>query len=170
MEERRGPGETKEKGNTSSKKIFIDRLFHLPLNKIWHAWTQPESLKKWWGPKDFTCPFASMDFRIGGKYLYCMRSPEGEETWTTGIFKEIDPYKKLFFTDSFSNKKGNILPASALDMPGEWPLELLIMVTFTEEGENTRIALQHEGVPAEMYENCIAGWNEFFDKLDRNIE
>ena len=153
-----------------SKMIIIDRVFHLPLNKVWRAWTQPESFKKWWGPKDFTCPSSSMDFRIGGKYLHCMRSSKGEEFWSTGIFKEIDPYKKLRFTDNFADKRGNVIPASEMNMPGEWPPELLITVSFKEEGDNTRIQLQHEGIPAEMYEDCITGWNESFDKLEENID
>jgi uncharacterized protein YndB with AHSA1/START domain len=152
----------------AGQQIIIERIFDLPLNKVWQAWTHPESFKRWWGPKDFTCPFSSMDFRIGGKYLHCMRSPKGKDIWSTGIFKEIDPYKKLVFTDSFSDEKGNPLPASAINMPGDWPLELLVTVRFGDEYPKTRLLLQQEGIPPEMQEDCIAGWNESFDKLEEN--
>ncbi|MEO6611720.1 MAG: SRPBCC domain-containing protein [Chitinophagaceae bacterium] len=159
---------TPAQAEPAGRQIVIERVFHLPLNKVWQAWTHPESFKRWWGPEDYTCPSSSMDFRTGGKYLHCMRSPGGEETWSTGIFKEIDPYKKLVFTDSFSDNKGNLIPASAMNMPGEWPLELLVIVHFRDQYPNTKILLQHEGIPSEMQPDCITGWNESFDKLEKN--
>jgi uncharacterized protein YndB with AHSA1/START domain len=140
--------ESSPRPEPAGQQIVIERFFHRPINKIWQAWTHPESFKKWWGPKEYTCPFSTMDFRIGGKYLHCMRSPKGEDTWTTGIFKEIDPYKKLVYTDSFSDKEGNPVPASAMAMPGEWPPELLVTVDFRDEYPHTTMVLQHEGIPA----------------------
>ena len=171
--------ETKTQSKRSTKQpvagveneIVIDRVFDLPVSKVWQAWTEPESFKNWWGPKDFTCPSSSIDFRTGGKYLHCMRSPQGEEYWSTGVFKEIIPHKKLVLTDSFSDAEGNIVPASEYNMPGEWPQELLVTVTFEEAGEEkTKMKLRHEGVPDEMYDDCIKGWNESFDKLEKNIK
>jgi len=160
---------TKQPAPGATKEIIIDRVFDLPVNKVWQAWTEPESFKKWWGPKDFTCPSSSIDFRPGGKYLHCMRSPQGEEFWSTGVYKEIIPYKKQVLTDSFSDAEGNIIPASAYNMPGEWPMELLITVSFEEAGEKTKMKLQHVGIPDEMYDECIKGWNESLDKLEKNI-
>ncbi len=154
----------------ASQQIVIERIFDLPLNKTWQAWTHPESFKRWWGPRGYTCPSSSMDFRIGGKYLHCMRSPEGEDRWSTGIFKEIEPYKKLVFADSFSDKKGNLVPASAMNMPGDWPLELIVTVNFKDNYPKTKILLQHQGIRPGMQEECITGWNQSFDKLEENIE
>ena len=148
--------------------IVIDRVFNLPLNKVWKAWTEPEGFKKWWGPEGYTCPFSEVDFSLGGKYLHCMRSPNGEEFWSTGVYQEITPYKKLVITDSFSDEEGNVIPASEYNMPGEWPTELLVTVTFKEEGEKTRITLRHEGIPDEMRDECISGWNQSLDKMERN--
>ena len=148
-------------------EIIIDRIFDLPVNKVWQAWTEPETLKKWWGPKEFTCPSSFIDLKTGGKYLNCMLSPKGEEFWSTGIFKEIIPREKLVFTDSFADEKGNIISASSHNMPGDWPLELLITVSLEEEGEKTKLTLQHTGIPREMQKECIQGWNESFDKLQK---
>lgn len=166
--------QTKQSQNQSvtnaKKAIVIDRVLNLPLNKVWKAWTEPEGFKKWWGPEDYTCPSSEVDFRVGGKYLHCMRSSNGDEFWSTGVYKEIIPYKKQVFTDSFSDEEGNVIPASAHNMPGEWPLELLITVIFEENGEKTKLKLQHEGIPDEMRDDCIKGWNESLDKLERNIK
>jgi uncharacterized protein YndB with AHSA1/START domain len=107
-----------------------------------------------------------MDLRTGGKYLNSMRSPEGQEFWSAGVYREIVPLERIVFTDSFADEKGTVVPASHYNMPGEWPLELLVTVTFEDAGGGTRMTLRHEGIPAGiMADNTKAGWNESFDKL-----
>ena len=152
------------------KVLEISRVFNLPVNLVWKAWTEPESFKKWWGPNGFTCPYSAIDLRVGGKTLSCMRSPQGDEFWSTGIYKEIIPFEKLVCTDSFSDDKGNFIPASDLNMPGNWPSELLITVTFEEVEGKTKMLLKHEGLPPEMYEDCQTGWQQSFDKLEENVK
>ena len=150
------------------KDIIIDRVFNLPVSKLWQAWTEPESLKKWWAPKDYTCPYCSIDLKVGGKYLNCMCSAKGEEIWSTGFYQQIIPEKKLVYTDSFSDDKGNVIPASDLNMPGDWPMECQVTVTFEETGGKTAMHLQHVGIPAAMHDDCINGWNQCFDKIEEN--
>ena len=161
---------TKQAASTAKKELVIHRVFNLPVSKVWQAWTEPEIAKKWWGPKDFTCPFATIDFKPGGKYLLCMRSSKGEDFWSTGVYKEIIPNKKIVMGDSFSDAEGNILTAADYNMPGEWPTELLITVNFEEADGATKMKLKHTGIPDEMYDECIKGWNESFDKLEKNIK
>jgi uncharacterized protein YndB with AHSA1/START domain len=151
-----------------SNEIAVERVFNLSVTKVWQAWTEPDTFKKWWGPKDFTCSSSSIDLKTGGKYLNCMLSPKGEEYWSTGTFKEIIPDKRLVFTDSFSDEKGNIVSAESHNMPGDWPMELLITVTLEEEEDGkTKLRLLHEGIPREMQKDCIQSWNESFDKLGK---
>ena len=147
------------------KDIVIERKFDLPATAVWKAWTDPVSLKKWWGPKDFICSYSSIDLRAGGTYLNCMVSPKGEEFWSTGVYIEVSPYNRLVFTNSFSDDEGKIVPASALNMPGDWPLQLLITLGFEEDGDQTIMYLRQKGVPAEMHAVRLGGWNQSFDKL-----
>ena len=149
--------------------IVINKVFNLPVSVVWLAWTDAEYFKKWWGPRGFTCPSSKMEARVGGKYLNCMRGPDGKEYWSTGVVKELIPERKLVVTDSFSDEKGNIKPASEYGMPGDWPKELLITVYLEEADGATKMKLKHQGIPAEMREDCIKGWNESFDKLEENI-
>ena len=151
-------------------EIVIQRVFDLPIDKIWQALTVPEFFKKWWGPKGFTCPQSSMEAKKGGKYLNCMRGPDGKEYWSTGTVKELIPNKKLVVTDSFSDSKGNIKNASEHGLPGNWPKELLITFELNEADGATKLHLTHEGVPKEMHDECRKGWNESFDKLEDNIK
>ncbi len=151
--------------------IFIVQIFNSPLKDVWRAWTEPESIKKWWGPKGFTAPVVKNDLKEGGSYLYCMRSPENEDFWSTGIHKEVVPMKRIVSTDSFADSEGNVVPASHYGMTGDWPLELNITVTFEEEDGKTKLTIQHEGFPD--HENrtlAEEGWKESLDKLDTYLK
>lgn len=154
-----------------SKKLFsgalvITRQFDAPPELVWKAWTEPKHLMKWWGPKGFTTPVCQSDFRVAGKYLYCMRSPEGNDYWGTGVYREIKPTKKLVFTDSFADKNGNVVPASVYGFEGDFPLELLIAITFEKHQAKTKMTLHHDGFPAGVHkEMANTGWNESLDKL-----
>ena len=159
----------KQQGSALQNEIVINRVFNLPVSVVWLAWTDAEYFKKWWGPRGFTCPSSKMEAKVGGKYLNCMRGPDGKEYWSTGMVKELIPERKLVVTDSFSDEKGNIKPASEYGMAGEWPKELLITVYLEEADGATKMKLKHQGVPNEMREDCIKGWNESFDKLEENI-
>ena len=150
--------------------IEIRRVFNIPVNKVWQALTVPEYFKKWYGPEGFTCPSSTMEAKKGGKYLNCMRGPDGKEYWSTGVVNEFIPDKKLVITDSFSDPKGNIISASEQGMPGDWPRELLITFELEEADGATKLKLTHEGVPEEMHDECVKGWNESFDKLAENIK
>ncbi len=152
-----------------SNDIVIHRVFNLPARIVWIALTNSEYFKKWWGPRGFTVPSSTMEARKGGKYLNCMRGPDGKEYWSTGVVKEFVPEKKLVVTDSFSDARGNITSAAEQGMPGDWPRELLITFELEEADGATKLKLTHEGIPSEMHDECVKGWNESFDKLEENI-
>ena len=166
----------REHGSNSVAKsekveLTIKRIFNAPCTLVWKAWTDPALVKRWWGPKDYTTPTFKIDLRVGGKYLYCMRSSEGQEFWGTGIYKEIVPCEKIVCTDNFADEDGNTVQASALGMPGEWPDSLLVTVTFEDIDGKTKMTLKHLGLPAgEMSDLTEAGWNESFDKLVENLK
>ena len=72
--------------------LTITRVFDAPAKLVFKAWTTPEHLVRWWGPKDFTVPAITVDFREGGAWRGCIRSPEGQDYWAHGIYREIvDP-------------------------------------------------------------------------------
>lgn len=128
-------------------ELIITRIFDVPRAVVWKAWTDPELFKRWWGPKNFTTTVSKIDLRKGGSYLANMRSPEGQEFWSTGVYREIVPMERIVCTDSFADEKGKVVPASHYGMPGEWPLELLITLKFEDIGGKTKMTLHHEGAP-----------------------
>lgn len=153
-----------------TKTIVIERVFDAPVEKVWQAWTEPEQFKKWWGPKDWTAPVVKIDFRVGGKFLGCMRGAmeEGgpvQDTWSGGVYKEIVPMKKIVSTDYFTDSDGNKIDPKEAGLPGEWPEQLLVTVTFEDLGEQTKLTITHEGHPPDIADEANQGWQQSLDKL-----
>ncbi|MEN6610640.1 MAG: SRPBCC domain-containing protein [Methanoregulaceae archaeon] len=146
-------------------EIVITRLFDAPREIAWSVWTEPELVMQWWGPKNFTAPSCKIDLRVGGSYLYCMRSPNGRDYWSTGVYREIAEPERIVCTASFADEKGNVVPATWYGMSADIPAEMLQTVTFEVLAGRTRITLRHTGLPAgEMSDLAKAGWNESLDK------
>ena len=151
---------------TPENELFIAREFNAPREIVWKAWSDPEIIKKWWGPKTFSAPFIKNDFKIGGKYLYFMLGPDVKEYWSTGTYKKIVPMSKIIVTDSFADENGKVVPSSYYGMKN-FPLESQVTFTFEEvEGSKTKMTLRYVGVPkGQPTELAKQGWNESFDKL-----
>ncbi|MGB9177125.1 MAG: SRPBCC domain-containing protein [Methanoregula sp.] len=151
---------------TCEDEIVITRFFDAPRDLVWKAWTEPELVMQWWGPKNYTSPSCRIDLRVGGTYLYCMRSPDGRDYWSTGLFREVRKPERIVCTDSFSDEKGTIVPATYYGMSPDIPRELLVTVDFEVQAGRTRLTLRHAGFPAgETNDLARAGWNESLDKF-----
>jgi uncharacterized protein YndB with AHSA1/START domain len=138
----------------TEEALVITRVFDAPVELVWKAWSEPERYKQWWGPEHFTAPVIEMDFRVGGRFLGCMRAPDGKEFWSSGTYREIEPLKRIVTTDSFSD---------------DIPLEMMLTVTFEDLGEKTRLTIRHEGMPSLMRESANAGWDSSLDKLAASL-
>ncbi len=157
------------------KVLIIERVFDAPVEHVWSAWTEPEQVTKWWGPQYFTSPECTIDFRVGGKYVFCMQPPKevgNDNFYSSGIYKEIIEHKKIVYTDSFSDKDGNIVSAAQYGMPADFPAELLVTIEFESLPDGkTKMTLRHEGIPAgEVADQTEAGWSTSFDKLAESIK
>ena len=152
--------------------LVIERVFDAPRERLWKAWTDPEEVKKWWGPKDFTAPSIQTDLRVGGTNLWAMESPDGQVYWSTGTYREIVPLERIVVTDSFADENGNVVPGSHYGMPDDFPLEMEITITFEDAGEGrTKLTIRHTGMPAtEVGQQAEGGWNESLDKLAAVVE
>lgn len=161
---------TKTKKQAKGSELVLTRVFDAPRERVWKAWTEPEEVMRWWGPKGFTAPSAEIDLRVGGKYLYCMRAPDGKDYWSTGVYREIVPMTKLVASDSFADEKGNVVPATYYGMSADLPLQMLITLTFEDLGGTTKMTLRHSGFPAGPDASMAEqGWSESFDKLAASI-
>ena len=153
-----------QEGNASG--LVITRIFDASRERVWKYWTDSEQYMCWGSPKDFTTPYAKFDLRIGGKYINCMRGPDGKDYWSTGVYREIIEPSRLVYSDSFADEHAKVVPASHYGMTANMPLEMEVNVVLEDIGGKTRMTLEHCGfTDDEMNEKTRQGWNECFDKL-----
>ncbi len=153
----------------ATKTITITRTFDAPRERVWEAFTNPDEVKKWWGPEGFSAPSAKSDLRVGGTFVYAMKGPPGSEwdktNYSGGEYLEIVPNEKLVVTDNFTDEQGNKIDPATIGMPGEWG-DMKVTVTFEDAGEGkTKLTLVHEGHPAEMAKDAESGWSSSLDKF-----
>jgi uncharacterized protein YndB with AHSA1/START domain/predicted enzyme related to lactoylglutathione lyase len=154
------------------RALIIKRTFDAPREYMWKAWTEPELAARWWGPKGYTTPVCKIELRVGGKYINDMRSPDGKDYWSTGVYREIAAPERLVMTDNFADEKGNVVPASHYGMDGDWSAAT-IAVTFEEVNGKTRQTLEHRGIVGisdEDFEGMRQGWSESLDKLAQYLD
>lgn len=161
--------------------ITIERVFDAPRDLVWKAWTDPEMIKKWWGPEGFTAPSIKIDLRVGGKYTYAMKGPEGSEwdrvMYSSGIIKELVPQEKIVSTDYFSDQEGNMIKPSDEGQSEDFPTEMTVTITFKDEGVGkTKLTIFYPKAENEkQYEAMLKsgmqeGWNSSLDKLAKSLE
>lgn len=155
-------------GINNIKELVLNRVYDAPRNLVWKAWTDSESIGKWWGPNGFTTPVSEIDLRTGGSYRYCMRGPDGSDYWSTGVIREIEIPERLVMTDSFADPEGNVVNASYYGMNPDFPMMSIVTLLFEEQDGKTIFTLKYEDVssiPDEDLRNMTQGWNEMLDKL-----
>jgi uncharacterized protein YndB with AHSA1/START domain len=88
--------------------IYVTREFAADLDLVWDAFTKSEILDQWMGPKPYRVQTKEMDFRVGGRWLYAMMSPEKVPVrYSLAEFVEIQPKSSFTTKNSFSDENGN---------------------------------------------------------------
>jgi uncharacterized protein YndB with AHSA1/START domain len=152
--------------STKKKDIVVTRIFAAPVREVWKAWIDPELVKRWWGPKLFIAPLAKMDFREGGKSLVCMRSPEGQDFYSTWEYHKIVPLKLIDFVQNMSGKVGKRVNPSVYGLPGDFPEDVRSTVTFAEiDGKTEMVVMEYGYTSDQQYELSKAGLEECLDKM-----
>jgi uncharacterized protein YndB with AHSA1/START domain len=150
-------------GNKSpDRELVMTRVFDAPREVVFKAWTDPERLRRWWGPKNFTNPVCEVDVRPGGAMRIHMRGPDGTVYPMTGVYHEIVEPERLVFTASALDVKG--------DAKGNPLFEQMTTVTFEEHGGKTKLTVrasfsQVRPEAAPHLAGAEMGWNMSLDRL-----
>jgi uncharacterized protein YndB with AHSA1/START domain len=107
----------------ADRQIVSTRVVDAPRARVFRAWTDPEHLARWWGPKGFTNTFQEFDVRPGGTWRFVMRGPNGAEYRNRSVFVEIVKPECIVFRH-------------------ESPPEFQVTGTFAEEAGKTRVTFQ----------------------------
>jgi len=141
---------------TDNKVLRMERVIAATPERLFELWTDPEELAKWWGPEGFTTPTYAMDVRPGGRWHTTMRRPDGSEHVVSGIYRAIEPPKRLVFTWGWDDDAG---------MRGH---ETEITVTFEPAPGGTRMMLvQQTFVDTDSRNRHEHGWGSSFVCLAR---
>jgi uncharacterized protein YndB with AHSA1/START domain len=155
--------------NTVNEKerMVVSRVFDAPRELVWKAWTDPKYVMQWWGPKGFTAPVCKIDFRVGGKFLYCMRTRDGHEGWNGGEYHEIVPYEKIVYSMHFADSKGNKVDPAELGIEHEAIDDARDVVIFEDLGNGQTKLTMIGNEPMEEAKNSgqLEGWNEMLEKV-----
>ncbi|HEY2703228.1 MAG TPA: SRPBCC domain-containing protein [Candidatus Dormibacteraeota bacterium] len=149
---------TSESTTSADRELLLTRVLDAPRALVFRAWTDPEHLVRWWGPKGFTTPSCTMDVRPGGAWRICMRGPDGVDHWVWGVYREVVEPERLVTTWAWEEPDGS---------SGR---ETVLTVTFEEQGTRTALTLHHarfgDAVECENHRN---GWSQILDRLAAEI-
>jgi uncharacterized protein YndB with AHSA1/START domain len=156
----------------AGRPFFISRLFDAPVEKLFKAFTEPEQLRLWFGPKGSTILAGRMDLRPGGVYHYGMLTENDREMWGKWVFREISAPERIVFISSFSDALGGVTrhPLSA-----GWPLETISAVLFQEKDGKTMLTIQgspFHATPLERdtfsdaFDEMRMGWEGTLEQLE----
>jgi uncharacterized protein YndB with AHSA1/START domain len=146
---------------TEGRELVVEREFDAPRELVWQAFTEPERVARWFGPRGWTLPVCTMDVREGGEWHYCMRGPNGEESWGKAVYREIVPPERIVYTDQFADAQGKANPR----LP-----EMLITLRFEDVGGKTKLTSRTEfPTDADLQKilamGVVKGLTETWDKL-----
>jgi len=113
--------------STEGRDLILTRMIDAPRDKVFRAWTEPELLKQWFAPLPWTTSKVETDVRVGGANLIVMRSPEGNEFPSRGVYLEVVKNERLVFTDAYTKDWE----------PSEKPF-MTVILTFEEMEGKTR--------------------------------
>lgn len=157
----------KENAASEVERMVVTRVFDAPRELVWKAWTEPKYVMQWWGPKDFTAPVCRMDFRVGGKSLFCMKTPDGQEFWNAIEYHEIVPHEKIVSSMYFSDAEGNKIEAEEVGIEHE-AVDGAFDVTLFEnlgDGRTKLTQIGNEPMESARESGQLEGWNQILEKL-----
>jgi uncharacterized protein YndB with AHSA1/START domain len=139
-------------------EVRIERLIDAPRAEVFRAWTDPEELRRWWGPGEYATKHAEIDLRPGGRYLLVIQAAGGEPMHLAGVFREVAPPARLVYSWRWVRGWAD-------------PTESVVTVEFEDLGERTRVVLVHSGLDASPApDGYRMGWESGVDKLAATIE
>ena len=134
--------------------LVITRILDAPRSLVFRAWTEPQHLVHWSCPHGFTLTHCEGVLEPGGSWRSSMRSPEGDDLWLGGVYREIVAPERLVFTHTWE------------DASGRRGQETIVTVTLTDEHGKTKMVFRQEGfVSTEDRDGHAGGWNECFERL-----
>jgi uncharacterized protein YndB with AHSA1/START domain len=143
-----------------SNEIRITRVYDAPVQAVWEAWTDPQKVAQWWGPRGFTLTTHSKDLRPGGHWSYTMHGPDGVDYPNTTKYFEVEECSKLVYDHGGSDDRPPLFRVTVLfsEEKGKTTMEMSMTLPTPEAAEETRKFIKK------------AGGNATWDRLAEYLE
>ena len=141
--------------------LIMSRLFDAPRERVFEAWSSADHVKRWFSPMPYTTPDAEVDFRAGGVFAVCMRSPDGHDFWNRGEFTEVSPPDRLAF-------------AGSVTIGGKTAFAIHTTVTFEDRDGGTLMTVVqsyeiYDPAALASVKGAPEGWRTTLDKLEAEV-
>jgi uncharacterized protein YndB with AHSA1/START domain len=132
---------------SNSKEIRIIRLYDAPLKIVWDAWTDPQQLAQWWGPRGFRITTHSKELKPGGTWNYTMHGPDGIDYPNIAKYLEVEPLAKLVYDHGANEDRPALFRVTVLfsEIAGKTRLEMSMTLPTPEAAEETRKLIRKAG-------------------------
>jgi uncharacterized protein YndB with AHSA1/START domain len=142
--------------------LAASRVFNAPRQLVFEAWSSAEHLKRWFCPALYTVPEARIEFREGGAFDICMRSPTGQDHWTRGRYSEIVPHSRL------------VIDMQVLGQGPDALFRARLEVGFADHADGTQLTVLQTFTPLEpeagpMIQGAPLGWSQTLDRLEQEL-
>ena len=123
-----------------SNEIQIIRVYDAPLRAVWDAWTDPDQVAQWWGPRGFTLTTHSKDLRTGGHWSYTMHGPDGVDYPNKTQYLEVEKYSKLVYDHGGNDDRPPMFRVTVLfsEEKGKTRMEMTMTLPTPEAAEEAR--------------------------------
>lgn len=139
----------------NNRTVTIERIYDAPLALVWEAWTNPEHIANWWGPKGMQTRVLEHDFKLGGKWKYAMAMPDGNDFISEGTYLEIVELQKIVCSADFKPMTEGVELQILLEEDGDKTKFTFKVIHATEE---YKIQQEKMGI--------YNGWGSTFDRLE----
>jgi uncharacterized protein YndB with AHSA1/START domain len=162
--------ETAAESGAVEYRVVGARALPVTPEQAWRAWSEPEYVRRWWGPTGFTCPRAGLDFRVGGTSLVTMQAPAeygGMRLHNGWTYTRIEEPSRIEFILTFADEQGQALDPAAVGIPAGVPSEVPHEVELQPlPGGRTQLAVTERGYTTqEARDVSQAGLEESLDKM-----
>src|ERR1700688_1194442 len=87
----------------SDREVVLTRVFDAPRAMVYDALTKPELLKRWFGPRGWSLVVCEVDLRVGGKWRFVLKGPNGTQMGMFGVYRELQRPERTVHTESFDD-------------------------------------------------------------------
>jgi uncharacterized protein YndB with AHSA1/START domain len=139
----------------SDREIAMIRVFDAPRSMVFDSWTKPELLKRWLVRSGWTFPICEIDLKVGGKYRWVWRSPDGKEMGMGGVYREIVRPERIVATEKFDDPwyEGEAVDTMTfVEKGGKTTLTTTVLYASREVRDSVLKSPMEKGI-AENYDN-----------------